>query len=98
MWNREKGGEKGGGVKSPGLGSGKLLNSLAVQVLLLGVMHFYLQMKHLGKLEDERNMLTEYWGEFQLAKSILYMSSCRQIFILNAMQKICCTELGKAHA
>lgn len=57
----EKGGEEGGeGVKSPGLGSGKLLNQLAAQVLLLGIMDFYLQMKQLGKWEDKRNMLTEY--------------------------------------
>lgn len=55
----EKGGEEGGeGVKSPGLGSGKLLNQLAAQVLLLGIMD--LQMKRLGKWEDKRNMLTEY--------------------------------------
>lgn len=94
----EKGGEKGGeGVKFPGFSSGKLLNQLAVQVLLLGIMDFYLQMKKLGKWEKERNIITEYWREFQLVKSIIYMRSCRQIFVLNTMQKICRTELGKAH-
>ena len=48
-----------------------------------------MQMKELGKREVERHVLADYWGEFQLEKSILYIRSCGQIFILNAMQKIC---------
>jgi len=51
----------------------KQLSQLVIKVLLLGIMGCYYQMKQLRKWEDERNMLIEYWGEFQLEKEVLHM-------------------------